>query len=86
MFYLTIFIPLSVSGKFTGTLSGFMAHVKPASFGLLCAWCEVLILRQHPVRLPLRYRGSPGYYALCPFHLHDFGDVILASKMEVIRA
>jgi hypothetical protein len=31
----------------TGTLSGFIARVKPASFGLLCAWREVLILRQH---------------------------------------
>jgi hypothetical protein len=45
MFYLTIFIPLSVSGKLIGTLSGFIARVKPASFGLLCAWREVLILR-----------------------------------------
>jgi hypothetical protein len=42
----------------------------------------------HPgqVRSPLRYRGSSGDYALCPFHLHDFDDVILASKMEVLRA
>jgi hypothetical protein len=47
MFYLTIFIPLSVSEKLTGTLSGFIARVKTASFGLLCAWREVLILRQH---------------------------------------
>jgi hypothetical protein len=47
MFYLTIFIPLSVSGKLTGTLSGFITRVKPAPFGLLCAWREVLILRQH---------------------------------------
>jgi hypothetical protein len=31
-------------------------------------------------------RGSSGDYALCPFHLHVFGDVILASKMEVLRA
>jgi hypothetical protein len=38
---------LSVSGKLTGTLSGFIARVKPASFGLLCAWREALILRQH---------------------------------------
>jgi hypothetical protein len=36
-----------------------------------------------PVRSPLRSRGSSGDYALCPFHLHDFDDVILASKMEV---
>jgi hypothetical protein len=28
----------------------------------------------------------PGDYALCPLHLHDFGDVILASKMEVLLA
>jgi hypothetical protein len=46
-FYLTIFIPLSVSGKLTGTLSGFIARVKPAPFGLLCAWREVQILHQH---------------------------------------
>jgi hypothetical protein len=31
-------------------------------------------------------RGSSGDYALCLFHLHDFDDVILASKMEVLRA
>jgi hypothetical protein len=39
-----------------------------------------------PVRLPLHSRGSSGNYALCPLHLHDFDDVILASKMEVLRA
>jgi hypothetical protein len=38
------------------------------------------------VRSPLRSRGSSGDYALCPLHLHDFDDVILASKMEVLRA
>jgi hypothetical protein len=37
-----------------------------------------------PVRTPLHSRGSSGDYALCPFHLHDFDDVILASKMEVL--
>jgi hypothetical protein len=47
MFYLIIFIPFSVLGKLTGTLSGFIARVKPASFGLLCVWREVLILCQH---------------------------------------
>jgi hypothetical protein len=47
MFYLTIFIPLSVLGKLTGTLSGFITRVKPAPFGLLCARREVPILRQH---------------------------------------
>jgi hypothetical protein len=36
-----------------------------------------------PVRSALRSRGSSGDYALCPFHLHDFDDVILAPKMEV---
>jgi hypothetical protein len=36
-----------------------------------------------PVRSPLRSRGSSGDYAVCPLHLHDFDDVILASKMEV---
>jgi hypothetical protein len=39
-----------------------------------------------PVRLPLRSRGSSRDYALYPFHLHDFDDVILTSKMEVLRA
>jgi hypothetical protein len=39
-----------------------------------------------PVWSPLRSRGSSGDYALCPFHLHYFDDVILASKMEVLRA
>jgi hypothetical protein len=38
---------LSISEKLTGTLSGFIVHVKPAPFGLLCAWREVPILRQH---------------------------------------
>jgi hypothetical protein len=39
-----------------------------------------------PVRSPLWSRGSSGDYALCPLHLHDFDDVILASKMEVLLA
>jgi hypothetical protein len=39
-----------------------------------------------PVRLPLHSRGSLCNYALCPLHLHDFDDIILASKMEVLRA
>jgi hypothetical protein len=39
-----------------------------------------------PVRSPLRSRGSSGDYALCPLHLHDFDDIILAPKMEVLRA
>jgi hypothetical protein len=39
-----------------------------------------------PVRSPLRSRGSSGDYALCLLHLHDFDDVILASKMEVLFA
>jgi hypothetical protein len=39
-----------------------------------------------PVRSSLHSRGSSCIYALCPFHLHDFDDVILASKMEVLRA
>jgi hypothetical protein len=39
-----------------------------------------------PVRAPLRSRGSSGDSALCPLHLHDFDNVILASKMEVLRA
>jgi hypothetical protein len=39
-----------------------------------------------PVRSPLRSRGSSGDYELCPLHLHDFYNVILASKMEVLRA
>jgi hypothetical protein len=39
-----------------------------------------------PVQSPLPSRGSSGDYALCPFHLHDFYNVILAFKMEVLRA
>jgi hypothetical protein len=39
-----------------------------------------------PVQSPLRSRRSSGDYALCPFHLHDFDDVILVSKMEVLCA
>jgi hypothetical protein len=39
-----------------------------------------------PVRSLLHSRGSSGDYALCHFHLHDFDDVILASKMEVLHA
>jgi hypothetical protein len=38
------------------------------------------------VRSPFRSRGSSCNYALCPLHLHDFDDVILTSKMEVLRA
>jgi hypothetical protein len=38
------------------------------------------------VRSPLRSRGDSGDYALFPFHLHDFDNVILASKMEVLFA
>jgi hypothetical protein len=42
----------------------------------------------HPclARSPLHSRGSSGDYALCPLHLHHFDDVILLSKMEVLRA
>jgi hypothetical protein len=39
-----------------------------------------------PVRSPLGSRGSSCIYALCSLHLHHFDDVILASKMEVLRA
>jgi hypothetical protein len=35
---------------------------------------------------PFRSRGSLCIYVLCPLHLHDFNDVILASKMEVLFA
>jgi hypothetical protein len=42
----------------------------------------------HPgtVWSPLRSRGSSCIYALCPLHLHHFDDVILTSKVEVLRA
>jgi hypothetical protein len=39
-----------------------------------------------PVRSPLSLHGSLCIYVLCPLHLHDFDDVILASKMEVLFA
>jgi hypothetical protein len=38
-----------------------------------------------PARSPLRSRGSSGDYALFPLHLQHFDDVILATKMEVLR-
>jgi hypothetical protein len=34
-----------------------------------------------PVRSPFRSRGSSCIYAVCPLHLHNFDDVIHASKM-----
>jgi hypothetical protein len=52
----------------------------PAGLGRQ-AWAHL-----SPARSPLLSRGSSGDYALCPLHLHDFDDVILASKMEVLRA
>jgi hypothetical protein len=39
-----------------------------------------------PVRSPLRSGESLCIYVLGPLHLHDFDDVILASKMEVLIA
>jgi hypothetical protein len=39
-----------------------------------------------PARSPLRSRGSSGDYAHYPLNLHHFNDVILASKIEVLRA
>jgi hypothetical protein len=45
------------------------------------AWAHLSL-----VRSPLRSRGSSCNYALCPLHLQDFDDVILASKMEVLFA
>jgi hypothetical protein len=39
-----------------------------------------------PVRSPLSLCGSLCIYVLCPLHLHDFDDVILVSKMEVLFA
>jgi hypothetical protein len=42
----------------------------------------------HPyaVRSPLRSRGSFSHFALFPLQLHHFGNVILASKIEVLLA
>jgi hypothetical protein len=71
MFYLTIFIPLSVSGKLTGTLSGIITCVKPASFGLLCAWREELILRQKWYRVvwsTVKIIGPFGLNSPCFIH------------------
>jgi hypothetical protein len=39
-----------------------------------------------PIWSPLRSRGSSCNYVLCSLHLHDFDDVIIASKMEVLFA
>jgi hypothetical protein len=52
----------------------------PAGLGR-SAWAHL-----GPVRSPLSLRGSLCIYVLCPLHLHDFDDVILASKMEVFFA
>jgi hypothetical protein len=76
MFYLTIFIPLSVSGKLTGTLSGFITCVKQASFGLLCAWREVLILRQHQYEATLQF-------TLMVVSIVENWDTMLASAQTV---
>jgi hypothetical protein len=54
--------------------------VEPAGLGQP-AWAHL-----GSVRSPLRSRGSSCNYVLCPLHLHDFDDVILASKMEVLFA
>jgi hypothetical protein len=35
---------------------------------------------------PFRSRGSSCIYVLFPLHLHDFDDVILTPKMEVLFA
>jgi hypothetical protein len=50
MFYLTILSFVSFR-KIDWHALGFSTCVKPASFGLLCAWCEVLILRQQGFHL-----------------------------------
>jgi hypothetical protein len=47
------------------------------------AWAEA---HPRPARSLLHARGSSGDYAFCPLHLHDFGDAILASKIEVLSA
>jgi hypothetical protein len=39
-----------------------------------------------PVWSPLRSCGSSCNYVLCSLHLHDFDNVIIASKMEVLFA
>jgi hypothetical protein len=89
MFHLTIFIPLSLSGKSTGTLSGFIARVKLASFGLLCVWCEVLILRQHTFWHEERNVTSMGTFLVILFFLAaegaTKGGAFLLSEVELIR-
>jgi hypothetical protein len=50
------------------------------------AWADRPRPNSDPARSPLRACGSLGDYALFPLHLHDFGDVILMSNMEVLRA
>jgi hypothetical protein len=41
------FHPLSVSGKIDWHASDSTTRFKPALFGLMCAWREVMILCQH---------------------------------------
>jgi hypothetical protein len=59
----------------TGTLSGFIARVKPAPFGLLCAWREVPILRQQgePFRSQLTQKEHEQAAAAVP------GSAVVAS-------
>jgi hypothetical protein len=62
---------LSVSGKLTGTLSGFITRVKPAPFGLLWAWREVSILRQQSLQLALDFiKGNSSTARFVPDFFH----------------
>jgi hypothetical protein len=81
MFYLTIFILCQFQDKLTGTLSGFITRVKPAPSGLLCAWREVLILRQH--KAPWIYKSERMVRRVfLPQHLALTAPVSLASASE----
>jgi hypothetical protein len=50
------------------------------------AWADRLGPTSARLGRSFRSRGSLCIYVLCPLHLHDFDDVILASKMEVLFA
>jgi hypothetical protein len=68
------------SGARKGGLKGLRNWARPAGLGRPT--------QGHfgSVRSPLCSRGSSCIYALFPLHLHHFDDVILTSKVEVLRA
>jgi hypothetical protein len=67
-------------------VQGMGGRIDPPEWARLAGLGRPAQAHPGPVRPPLRSCGSSGEYALCPFHLHDFNDVILAYKIEVLCA